>query len=114
MRNIIFIKKLGHFGYFILLIFHVLYGYSTIIDQDDNSICGLTKKQIQESLSSSNEYPIRGIALSPKCLEVQNKNIDQCLAEQNKLIKCLQEEYYKGKIMVNDPIIINYHKEIDQ
>lgn len=109
MYNLIFFKKLGHFKleFFIMMIYGVFYGHSTIIDLEDGSICGLTKTQIQDLLSYSYEYPIKGIALSPKCLKAQNINNDQCLMEQNKLIECLQKEYYlaKGKTM----IIINYH-----
>lgn len=103
MYNLIFFKKLSHFEleFFVMMIYGVFCGHSTIIDLEDNSICGLTKKQIQDLLSYSNKYPIKGIALSPKCLEVQNVNYDQCLMEQNKLIECLQKEYFLAKGKTN-------------
>lgn len=66
---------------------------------EDESICGLSKKQIQEAMFfSSNSSVIKAILVDPKCLDSGlNVSQDQCLAEQYKLIECLEKECFLAK-----------------
>jgi len=83
-----------------MMTFHTFNGESLKVDPEDGSICGLSKKQIQKALSYSKKS-IKGIAIDAKCLEERN-NSNEYLAEQYKLIECLQKEYLLAKGKYNN------------
>lgn len=82
------------FSLLFIIICHTYYAHTLIVDLEKNSICGLSKKQIQETLLCSKKYPNKGIAINSKCLQKQNIQNDQCLTEQYKLIECLRKECF--------------------
>lgn len=82
------------FSLLFIIICHTYYAHTLTIDLEKNSICGLSKKQIQETLLCSQKYPNKGIAINSKCLKKQNIRNDRCLTEQYKLIECLRKECF--------------------
>ncbi|CAI6345416.1 unnamed protein product [Macrosiphum euphorbiae] len=56
---------------------------------------------------TNNKYKIKGIVKNLECLEERNFTNDQCLAEQYKLIECLQKEYFLAKEQGNEVTEVN-------
>lgn len=80
---------------FVLIIFcHTCYGHTLTLDLEENSICGISKKKIEEILLYSKQYITKGIAINSKCLNERNIGNDKCLTEQYKLIECLRKECF--------------------
>lgn len=76
-----------------MIICHIFFGQSMATDLNDYSICGLSKKIIQEAMSYSKNDTIKSIAVNSKCLDERNVHNNNCLTEQYKLIECLNKEY---------------------
>lgn len=98
MYDVNFFEKLC---FILITICHTFDGQLLKNDLENNLICGLSKKQIYEAMSyTNNKYKIKGIVKNLECLEEQNFTNDHCLTEQYKLIECLQKEYFlaKGKL----------------
>lgn len=102
MFRIHFFEKLS---LVLILICNTFHGESvtntTEKNLEDESICELSKKQIQEAMFySSNSSAVKAILVDPKCMDGGlNVSQDQCLAEQYKLIECLEKECFLTKGM---------------
>jgi len=87
--------------FILITIFHTFHGQLLKNDLENNLFCGLSKKQIHEAMSyTNNKYKTKGIAKTSECLEERNMTSDRCLAEQYELIECLHKEYFlaNGKL----------------
>jgi len=98
MYYVDFFKKLC---FIFIIICHTFHGQLLKNDLENNLICGLSKKQVHEAMSyTNNKHKTKGIIKNLECLEERNITNDRCLTEQHKLIECLQKEYFlaKGKL----------------
>ncbi|XP_022165295.1 uncharacterized protein LOC111030205 [Myzus persicae] len=74
-------------------------------DLENHLFCGLSKKQIHEAMSyTNNKYKTKGIAKNVECLEERNITNDHCLTEQYELIECLHKEYFLANEQGNEVI----------